>query len=182
MARVLGILAWGLLLQGLHAGEWTPVQYPLERYEHIWKSAPFIAVTEVAPQGESLTQRYVVTGLVRVGKADVIFLFDRKTLRRFSVGTGAPSENVELVEVANCEELSSLRVRIRSNGQLAEIGYDANLASAESGNPSPAQASVLSVAPASSGSAQPVLLPMAAASSSGNKPVRIIRRKPIEVP
>jgi hypothetical protein len=184
MVRAIGILTWGLFLQGLHAGEWTPVQYPLERYEHVWKSAPFIAASEVTPQGESITQRYVVTGLARVGKANVVFLFDRKNLSRFSIGTGAPSENVELVEVSNSEELSLLRVRIKSQGQVAEVGFDASVAALEPGNPSLGQASAVSAPPVlpSSSSVQAISPPVANVSASGNKPVRIIRRKPIDVP
>lgn len=178
-----------LFTPAIQAGDWTPVQHPLERYEHIWKSAPFVAATEVTPQSESLAQRYAVTGFARIGNADVVFLFDRKTLNRFSIGTANPTENVELVEVTGSEEMSSLRARIRVQGQVAEIGYDASLAARDS------ESRVPNTTPTTTTAPQPVPAPTAASqtvspttkvpgqtSPNGNKPARIIRRKPIEPP
>jgi hypothetical protein len=183
---VLQVIVLGLSFQALCAGEWTPIQYPLDRYEHIWKSSPFIAATEVTPQGESIAQRYAVTGFGRIGSSDVVFLFDRKSLSRFSIEMGSPTQGVELIEVTKSEELSLLRARIRAEGQVAEIGYDSGVGENDSANKS-ANAKQSGTAPAESSQPQQLAsngASPAAAKSTQNtsKPIRIIRRKAIDVP
>jgi hypothetical protein len=181
------LLAAGLSFQALHAGEWTPVQHSLERYEHIWKSSPFIAATEVTPQAESLAQRYAVTGFARIGDADVVFLFDRKSLSRLSVGTGSPAQGVELLEVMEAGDMASLRARIRVGGQVSEIGYDAGAGSGDAvgKTPSVPQGGPTSPLPppiAPPPQVAPNVAPVAQKAPQTGKPVKIIRRKQIDAP
>lgn len=114
-----------------HADDvWMPTQHELERYEHIWKAAPFIAATEVTPKGESIAQRFALTGFARLGESEVIFLFDRKSLSRFSVAKGSPQNGVELLAVAEKANINELGARIKAEGEVAEITYDASVAGA----------------------------------------------------
>lgn len=114
-----------------HADDtWMPTQHELERYEHIWKAAPFIAATEVTPKGESIAQRFALTGFARLGDSEVIFVFDRKSLSRFSVAKGSPQQGVELIAVAEKDNINELGARIKAEGEVAEITYDASVAAA----------------------------------------------------
>lgn len=109
---------------------WMPTQHDLDRYEHIWKAAPFIAATEVTPKGESIAQRFALTGFARLGESEIVFLFDRKSLNRFSVSKSQPQNGVELLAVAEKDTITELGARIRAEGEVAEITYDGAVANA----------------------------------------------------
>ena len=111
----------GFLLSGiasLPADEWVPPPRGIDRYEHIWKTSPFVAVAEVNPQAESLASRYAVTGFARVGASEVVFLLDRKGLVRFSLSKDQPKNGVELVSLQNSGDLKTLGATIRSGGEV----------------------------------------------------------------
>lgn len=178
-------IVFEMIKSELHAGEWSPVQYPLSRYEQIWKSSPFVAASEVSPQAESLAQRFAVTGFVRIGSSDVVFLFDRKSLSRFSIANGSPAQGVELVDVSETDDLALLRAKVRVEGQVAEIFYDAGVGGGESTGKS---AEVSQQKP-STPLPLKIVQPQGDASSAANKgtsntgkPAKVIRRKPIDVP
>lgn len=117
----------------LVAGDWAPVQHGIERYTHIWKSAPFTAASEVAAAGSPLAGRYAVTGFARVGGDEVVFLLDRKGLERFSVSKSRSSHGVELLALQETADLKDLKARIRVGGEIALVVYDPGTA----GLPSP---------------------------------------------
>lgn len=148
------------------AGEWTPAAREIARYEHIWKSAPFVAKAEAVPEADST--RFAVTGFARVGEDEVIFLLDRKSLNRFSIAQSAPKNGVELISVQNAGDIKRLTAKIRSNGEVATIGFDASPAPAPP--PRPVQSSA----------ADPPEVTIAD-KSAAPKPARNIQRKTIRV-
>lgn len=125
-AVLLGILALVLVLpREAHAG--LPGNPEVERFAPIWKRSPFVAVTPTAA-GEGIAGRFAVTGFAKLGESDIVFVFDRKELKRFAIAKESPVEGVELVSVAEGGAPGDFTARIRSGGELAEIRFDAALA------------------------------------------------------
>lgn len=104
-----------------------PQEHAIERYAAIWQKAPFVAATDVSPAAESIARRFAVTGFARVGGNDVIFVFDRKGLGRFTVAKGMPGNGVELLEVTEGLQPKDLKAKIRAEGETAEIVFDPTL-------------------------------------------------------
>ncbi|MFZ4683300.1 MAG: hypothetical protein ACOYMS_12415 [Terrimicrobiaceae bacterium] len=171
----------GLLLSGgtaaLRADDWAPPQRGIERYEHIWKTSPFVAIAEVNPQSESLASRYAVTGFARVGANEVVFVLDRKGLTRFSLSKDQPKNGVELVSLQNSGDLKTLGATIRSGGEVAVIACDVSA-------PDP-NAQAVAPNPAGAGNQSQVVKvssqPAAPGSEVVPRPNRIIKRKTITV-
>ena len=168
----------GFLLSGiasLPADEWVPPPRGIDRYEHLWKTSPFVAVAEVNPQAESLASRYAVTGFARVGASEVVFLLDRKGLVRFSLSKDQPKNGVELVSLQNSGDLKTLGATIRSGGEVAVIACDVNPPDVSAQAPAPN--------PADGGKPVQVVRSSAQPGAPGSevvpKPTRIIKRKPI---
>lgn len=160
----------------LMADEWVPPQRGIDRYAHIWKTSPFVAIAEVNPQSESLASRYAVTGFARVGESEVVFVLDRKGLTRFSLSKDQPKNGVELVSLQNSGDLKTLGATIRSGGEVAVIACDVNAAAAG------AQAAAPSKEAGAGNKVQVVRAsaqPGAPGSETVPKPNRIIKRKPI---
>lgn len=187
---VLTVLTLGWSAGWSLAGTWEPVDYSLERYEHIWKSSPFVAATETAPKGGSIALRYSVTGFAQIGDTEMVFLFDRIGLSRFSVTKDTPENGVELLEVAEQTEVSPLGAKIRVNGEVAEISYDASLATSDM-TTSPARngSQAPSIPPPPNGqnlqNSQGVVAPGSPVQVSEKaavpRPTRVIRRRPLVV-
>lgn len=108
------------------AADWSPTPGDPERYEQIWKSSPFVAATAVTPQAESLAQRYTITGFARLGEREVVFIFDRKALSRFTISKDLPQNGVELISVKEGDSLKALNAKIRVGSEVAVIAYDAS--------------------------------------------------------
>lgn len=149
------------------AGDWAPTERDIEHYEHIWKSAPFVAKAETSSQAESLVARFALTGFARVGDDEVIFLLDRKSLNRFSITRGAPRNGVELISVRG-EDIKTLAAKIRANGEVATIGFDASEAAASTPPLQPNQTQASIRAPETEKSSAPT-------------PTRNLQRKTIRV-
>lgn len=124
----IGILALlGAVAPGW-AADWAPSQSRLEKYEHIWKSSPFIVATEVTPGAESLAQRYALTGFALVNDRDVVFVYDRKSLARFSISRESEVNGLKLVAFDRKGGLEQSSATVRSNNtEMVEIRYDAAL-------------------------------------------------------
>jgi hypothetical protein len=80
--RIFGTLSTfgfaAISLQGLCAAEeFPPSPTTIERYEHIWKVAPFVVATEVVKGSEPLSARFAVTGFAMIAGEPVAFLLDR---------------------------------------------------------------------------------------------------------
>ena len=142
-------------ISGLRAQDWAPTEQPLTRYEHIWKSSPFVSASEPVQQSESLTNRMVLTGFAKINGSDVAFLFDRTDLRRFTITKGSPVKGVELVSVDNRGRLKDSTVRIKIGSDVGDIKYDASSAAGTGGGGGGNE--VVPVAPTVSASSLPVL-------------------------
>lgn len=114
----------------VRAGDWFPVTREIDRYAHIWKAAPFTAASNVSSKAGGIAARFTLTGFARVGAEEVIFLFDRADLSRFSVTKSRPENGVTLVEVLPAGQIKDLKVRIRAGEEIALISYEAEVATA----------------------------------------------------
>lgn len=134
------LLAFGISSPAFAADDFVPTPQDISRYEHIWKSSPFVSASEPVQQSESLTNRMVLTGFAKIDGSDVAFLFDRTDLRRFTITKGNPVKGVELVSVDNRGRLKDSSVRIKIGSDVGDIKYDANSAAGTGGGegiPSP---------------------------------------------
>jgi len=100
----------------------------LDRYMHIWTAKPFVAATVVSPQAESLAQRYAITGYGQFGGTDVVFILDRVSLNRFTISQGREENGVALLDVAEKDDATRLKAKIRIAGEVAELTYDPGVA------------------------------------------------------
>lgn len=156
------LLAIGIASPAFALDDFVPTVQDISRYEHIWKSSPFVSAAEPVQQSESLTNRMVLTGFAKINGSDVAFLFDRTDLRRFTVTKEKPWKNVELVSVDNRGRLKDSTVRIKIGSDVGDIKYDANSAAGAGGGggenvPVPApnvSAASLPVLPPNGGQAQ----------------------------
>lgn len=100
----------------------------LDRYTHIWTAKPFVAATVVSPQAESLAQRYAITGYGQFGGTDVVFILDRVSLNRFTISQEREENGVALLDVAEKDDATRLKAKIRIAGEVAELTYDPGVA------------------------------------------------------
>lgn len=168
----------------------NPQDHTVERYEHIWTSSPFVAATESVAESQPLANRFALKGVAQIDGRDVVFLFDRTAIKEFSLTKDSTINEVQLVSVENGGTLETLKVRIKSGGEVGDLTYDKNSI------PAPAAPSVASaipnanpVPPMPSGGI-PVPPPQVASQNpsvqrpAGNngapRPVRVIRRPKIK--
>jgi hypothetical protein len=167
-----------------------PQSHEVGRYAVIWERTPFVVATEVSPAAESIAKRFAITGFAKLGGDEVVFVFDRKGLGRFTLTKGAPTNGVELVSVTEGVEAKDLRAVVRAQGETAEIAFDATLSidkggqhAPQSGDSSPpaTQADAPSSTPVASvqPSPNPGILSGASKPELPPRPVRTLRRKPI---
>lgn len=104
----------------------SPPQFGIERYEHIWEQSPFVVETQVIAQSEGLEARYSLTGLGSVGDTPVAFLLDKNSLVRFSVAKddAEPTNGVELVSIELDRDPHQSTATIRVGSEQAAIAYD----------------------------------------------------------
>lgn len=96
----------------------------LSRYESIWTRSPFVAVTDLSGQADDLAGRFVLTGFARMGDKDVIFLFDRTSLERFSLTPGQARQGLSLQSLTHEGDLKSVRASVVSGGKTLVLAYD----------------------------------------------------------
>ena len=160
------LLAFGISSSAFAADDFVPTPQDISRYEHIWKSSPFVSASEPVQQSESLTNRMVLTGFAKINGSDVAFLFDRTDLRRFTITKGNPVKGVELVSVDNRGRLKDSTVRIKIGSDVGDIKYDASSAAGTGGGGGGNE--VVPVAPTVSASSLPVLPSPSQAQNTGS--------------
>lgn len=96
----------------------------LGRYEQIWRVSPFVAVTDLSGQADNLAGRYVLTGFARIGDREVVYVFDRTTLERFSLRLGQIRNGISLESLQHYGNLMTARATIRSGDRVVELRYD----------------------------------------------------------
>lgn len=186
--RSRNLLATTLLLVSTvvaHAQVALPEAREIERYAAIWQKSPFVAATEVSPAAESIAKQFALTGFANIGGNDVIFVFDRKGLGRFTVAKGTPINGVELISVSEGLEVKDLKAVVRAQGETAEIIYDPSLSAEKGGQTTPQ--SPTAPPPSPPPPAPPVHQENTAALSGTTaassevppRPVRTFKRKPI---
>lgn len=111
----------------LWAGEWLSAPRGIERYAHIWESMPFAAASNVSPAGNFLAERYAVTGFASVGTEDLVFIFDRTKLERFSVTKSQAARGVELLGLENTDNIKNLKARVRVEGETTLLSYEPDI-------------------------------------------------------
>jgi hypothetical protein len=127
--RIIGTLsAFGfaaISLQSLCAAEeFPPSPLSIERYEHIWKSAPFVVATEVVKGPEPLSARFAVTGFAIIAGEPVAFLLDRTQLKSFPISKSKPNGDVQIVAINSPSDVRDLRVTIRAGADTGDLKYD----------------------------------------------------------
>lgn len=108
----------------------------ISRYQKIWDISPFVAVTDLSGQADDMAGRFSLTGFARMGEKDVVFVFDRTTLERFTLTVGETRSGVALQNLQHNGDLRSVRATLAIGGRTLEIGYDAT-ATPESGSAAP---------------------------------------------
>ncbi len=116
-----------LSVMGVALGAEMPQSPEVDRYSLIWERAPFVAVTEVTPTGESMAKRFAITGFARTGGDDVLFMFDRKGLKRFVVSKAFPRDGIEILSVEEGASIRDLKAKVRAEGEVVEISFDPSL-------------------------------------------------------
>lgn len=191
--RIIGTLsAFGFAAMSLH-GLWAAEEFPpspatIERYEHIWKSAPFVVASEVVKGPEPLSARFAVTGFAVIAGEPVAFLLDRTQLKSFPISKSKPNGDVQVVAINSPSDVRDLRVTIRAGADTGDLKYDP-AAIPDQGNRTTVAASVMPV-PAAAASApapsQPAVSPPppemeSAANAATRSPLRtrILRTKKI---
>ena len=127
--RIIGTLStFGLAAVSLHgfcaAEQFPPSPPPIERYEHIWKVAPFVVATEVVKGPEPLSARFAVTGFAMVAGEPVAFLLDRAQLKSFPISKSRPNGDIQVVAINNPSDLRDLRVTLRAGAETGDLKYD----------------------------------------------------------
>ena len=127
--KTIGILpALGFAAISLHglraADEFPAPPVSIDRYEHIWKAAPFVVATEVVKGPEPLSARFAVTGFAIIGGEPVAFLLDRTQLKSYPVSKSKPNGDVQVVAINSPSDLRDLRVTIRAGSETGDLKYD----------------------------------------------------------
>lgn len=180
-----GVLFFAVGVSG-EACAGLPANHDVQRFEPIWKRSPFVAVSNVAAS-EGIAGRFAVTGFAKLGQSDIVFVFDRKELRRFAIAKEAPVDGLELLSVAEGGRPEDFKARIRSGGESADICFDASLAA--SAEP-PGEKRAPAAASRAAGSGMQAEAPVAGAAgnpvlAAGSNPpqvpraTRVIRRRTI---
>lgn len=71
-----------------------------------------------------MANRFAITGFARKGSDEMLFIFDRKGLRRFVLSKATPSDGFEILSVHEGESIRDLKVKVRTEGEVVEITYD----------------------------------------------------------
>lgn len=169
----------------------SPQDYPVDRYSHIWTSSPFVAATETVAESQPLAARFKLNGIAKINGEDIVFLLDRTAIKEFSIRKSKPNpefSQVELVSVENGGTTESMKVRIKSGGEVGDLTYDKtamtaptqnNMAAISNTNPVPPLPNGgIPVPPQPGGQGQSVQNP--AGNNGGPRPVRVIRRPRIK--
>lgn len=117
-----------LLSARASGGEWVREQRDLSRYEHIWKISPFAAAAPAVPEGQTMADRFAVTGFATIEGRDVVFLLDRSTLQHHSLRRNEESNGMLLLDVAQPENLKTLEVHLRVGTEAGRLRYDPEVA------------------------------------------------------
>lgn len=118
------LLGWG--------SSFTQAEIPsgptdISRYQKIWDISPFVAVTDLSGQADDMAGRFAVTGFARLGEKDVVFVFDRTTLERFSLTPGESRAGVSLQSLNHQGDLRSVRATLATGGRTLDISYDPSI-------------------------------------------------------
>lgn len=127
--RIIGTLSAlgfaAIPLHGLCAADVFPAPpASIDRYEHIWKSAPFVVATEVVKGPEPLSARFAVTGFAIIAGEPVAFLLDRSQLKSYPISKSKPNGDVQVVAINNPSDLRDLQVTIRAGAETGNLKYD----------------------------------------------------------
>lgn len=176
------------LPQGAGA-EWSaPERHPIERYQHIWLNPPFVVASDVTPKSESLADRFALTGAARIGENDIVFVLDRRTMKRFAISGGQSENDVELLSLNSSDNARHLSAIIRSRGETAEIRYASDLPAmaqiaqdGEQRRPAPDQAQIPGAAQPAPQPTGPTAEGAVTAETEPPQPQRVIPRRRVIV-
>lgn len=144
VVRIFAVVSLGAApFSGVDASweNWSPASREIARYEHIWRTSPFVAATEVTQAKESLASRFGLTGFARIDGQDIVFVFDRQSMQRFAVKVGKESYGVNLVSLETSTDIKQMRARIKVGTEVADISFDTSSQGGSGAATSPQMAS-----------------------------------------
>jgi hypothetical protein len=103
---------------------YTPNQYEVDRYEHIWQRSPFVIETKIVSESAGLAERFALTGIAVINGTPMVSLLDRSTNARMMVAPNLPSQGVEVITVDQQPNPRNSSVTIKLGAEQASLRFE----------------------------------------------------------
>ncbi len=108
----------------------TPVEYPIDRYQKLRGKSPFEFELAKPPVGETIDPfaEYVLAGFAGSASQPTVYLLNTKTQERITVlsdSSGRPNKSgFHIISVNRGRTLSSTTVQLEKDGQQGKLAFD----------------------------------------------------------